>query len=387
MSVIRIMNGEMQSSSQDDVQVIQADLSNLTLNSLVDVTYTTPSVDTALVYDTVTGKFTAQNSVNVWNVDGDSVTRGTTGFGYYGGGPFAGDPQLELETYTPDATTLKWLMRTNIPAPTTGAQPKFGQVQKFRGTDAEVFIGESYWQHRLNGKDRFEVAHISDDGTATNRMLSLRYNDQILLSRTDFASGLDWSIAPNGDIRHYNNTYMLQDLDVSGSGTVDVDFNVGGLTQVGKIIMTTADTDVNSIINTTSMAVSDTQHNHIRMTMDYGSNSIPNNAQGSITFSTKDDVELDRITGRMSSTYSTQDLNEFKIEASDNNGNFESLSINVEYASSSVPFQLPSYTVLNLPTTAPTGSMAFCTDETSGSIPVFWDGTNWRRTTDRAIAS
>ena len=42
MSVIRIMNGEIQSSSQDDVQVIQADLSHLTLNSLVDVTYTTP---------------------------------------------------------------------------------------------------------------------------------------------------------------------------------------------------------------------------------------------------------------------------------------------------------------------------------------------------------
>ena len=375
MSVIRIMNGDMQSSSQDDVQVIQADLSHLTLNSLVDVTYTTPGVDTALVYDTGTGKFTAQNSVNVWNVDTDSVTRGVTGFGYYGGGPFSGDPQLEIEPYDPDQTTLKWLMRSNIPAPTTAAQPQLGIVTKFQGTDQEIFLGQTYWQHRLNGKDRFEVAHISDDGTASNRMFSLRYNDQILLSRTDFATGLDWSISPDGTIRHYNNTDMLEDL------------NVAGLTQVGKIIMNTADTDINSILNTTSMDLSDTQHNHVRMTMDYGTNTVPNNAQGSITFSTKDDVNLDRITGRMSSTFRTNDLNEFKIEASDNNGNFESLSINVENASSSVPFQLANYTVANLPTAQAVGSMAFCTDETSGSIPVFWDGTNWRRTTDRAIAS
>ena len=77
----------------------------------------------------------------------------------------------------------------------------------------------------------------------------------------------------------------------------------------------------------------------------------------------------------MSSTFRTNDLNEFKIEASDNNGNFESLSINVENASSSVPFQLANYTVANLPTAQAVGSMAFCTDETSGSIPVFWDGT------------
>ena len=187
-------------------------------------------------------------------------------------------------------------MRSNIPAPTTGAQPQLGMITKFRGSDQEIFLGQTYWQHRVNGKDRFEVAHISDDGTTSNRMFSLRYNDQILLSRTDFGSALDWSIAPDGTIRHYNNTDMLADLTVDGSVEVDTDLNVAGLTQVGKIIMNTADTDINSILNTTSMDLSDTQHNHVRMTMDYGTNTVPNNAQGSNTFSTKDDVNLDRIT-------------------------------------------------------------------------------------------
>lgn len=49
---------------------------------------------------------------------------------------------------------------------------------------------------------------------------------------------------------------------------------------------------------------------------------------------------------------------------------------------------LPSYTVLTLPTTGiETPSLAYCSNETGGAVPVFFDGTNWRRVTDRAIAS
>lgn len=33
------------------------------------------------------------------------------------------------------------------------------------------------------------------------------------------------------------------------------------------------------------------------------------------------------------------------------------------------------------------GRMLFCTNEAGGAVPVFGDGTNWRRCTDRAIAS
>jgi hypothetical protein len=52
------------------------------------------------------------------------------------------------------------------------------------------------------------------------------------------------------------------------------------------------------------------------------------------------------------------------------------------------PVTLPSYSVSQLAMmTATAGSMVFCDDESGGSIPVFYDGSNWRRTTDRAIAS
>ena len=37
--------------------------------------------------------------------------------------------------------------------------------------------------------------------------------------------------------------------------------------------------------------------------------------------------------------------------------------------------------------TGTTGGMILVTDETGGAIPAFYDGTNWRRVTDRAIVS
>lgn len=50
-------------------------------------------------------------------------------------------------------------------------------------------------------------------------------------------------------------------------------------------------------------------------------------------------------------------------------------------------FRLRSYTVATLPASPAAGSFAYCSDETGGAVPVFGDGTNWRRVTDRAIAS
>jgi len=55
--------------------------------------------------------------------------------------------------------------------------------------------------------------------------------------------------------------------------------------------------------------------------------------------------------------------------------------------------ELPSFTVANLTASSPvevtrrTGNMVFCTDETGGAIPCFWDGSDWRRMSDRAVIS
>jgi hypothetical protein len=50
--------------------------------------------------------------------------------------------------------------------------------------------------------------------------------------------------------------------------------------------------------------------------------------------------------------------------------------------------RLDSFIVADLPDAgAYEGAMIYCSDETGGAVPVFSDGTNWRRVTDRAIAS
>lgn len=53
------------------------------------------------------------------------------------------------------------------------------------------------------------------------------------------------------------------------------------------------------------------------------------------------------------------------------------------------PVALPPYTLANLPSavTVGAGAQAFCTNEAGGAVPVFSDGVNWRRVTDRAIAA
>jgi len=50
-------------------------------------------------------------------------------------------------------------------------------------------------------------------------------------------------------------------------------------------------------------------------------------------------------------------------------------------------FKLPSYVVAGLPSPSVIGLMAFATNASGGSIPVFSDGTNWRRVDDRSIVT
>lgn len=52
------------------------------------------------------------------------------------------------------------------------------------------------------------------------------------------------------------------------------------------------------------------------------------------------------------------------------------------------PMKLVNKTVAQLSTlVSSVGAMVFCTNETGGAIPAFYDGTNWRRVSDRAIVS
>lgn len=52
------------------------------------------------------------------------------------------------------------------------------------------------------------------------------------------------------------------------------------------------------------------------------------------------------------------------------------------------PLLLKSYAVADLPDASLwTGALVYVSDETGGAVPVFSDGANWRRVTDRTVAS
>ncbi len=56
-----------------------------------------------------------------------------------------------------------------------------------------------------------------------------------------------------------------------------------------------------------------------------------------------------------------------------------------------IGLQLPTYAVADLPPAGTknilAGMTAYASDETGGAVPVFFDGSDWRRVTDRAVAS
>ena len=246
-------------------------------------------------------------------VEGDFIGASNVGIGYYPGGPLGGSPQTEFSPYTPDANTNHLLYKNYIPIASNAGNPTLYEVTQFSGTDGDTFVGQVGWRHMgaggQAGKDRYEIIHLSDDGTTQNKMVSLQYNNAIYLSTTDVGSAVDWRIA-GGAITHLRPT------------TIDDNLTVNGVTELGKLQLFTDNTDINSMLDSVTMPSGDQLHNHLRGTLDYGANAIPNGAKSSITFSAKNDADGDNIVARFASQYDTGDNNMMEIEVSDNNGNF-----------------------------------------------------------------
>ena len=247
------------------------------------------------------------------NVQSNFIGETNVGVGVWPNSPKAGLPRTLFEPYLPDAQTNHLLHKTHIPIATNTGNPTLYQVEQFSGTDGDVFVGMHGWRHMgvggQTGKDRFEVIHLSDDGTTQSKMMSMQQNNAIFLSRTDVATNTDWSIF-GGNINH-----LLQT-------NIEADLNVNGNTQLNSRQLNTVAADINSIIDTVTMPNTDTLHNHFRGTLDYTNNLVPDGTKNSITFSVKDDTDGDRIVARFASQYRTDDNNKMEIETSDNNGNF-----------------------------------------------------------------
>jgi hypothetical protein len=69
-------------------------------------------------------------------------------------------------------------------------------------------------------------------------------------------------------------------------------------------------------------------------------------------------------------------------------GTLTTSNINSENVTLTGLLTLGNKTVAQLSSLTPSiGTMVYCTDETGGAQPIFYDGTNWRRMTDRIVVS
>ncbi len=179
----------------------------------------------------------------------------------------------------------------------------------------------------------------------------------------------------NGDI----------ELEPNGSGKIILD---------GSIDIEGDRANSNSLFinNDMSSNLADDLHNTIECQSDYTGTSIGTGTrQQSITLSFKDDTAT-RQAGRFNCEYTVTDpsANKMKLIAIDYAGSPSNGQIDItpKRGAINVPFELKSYAVASLPTSGiGAGAMAYCTDETGGAVPCFYDGSNWRRVTDRAVAS
>ena len=250
-----------------------------------------------------------------------------------------GSGTVEIGSVTPNNAFLKQI-GTGFSA---GQQRRVGQYYGLDHGSGDVFKGGHYFRHRSSGTDEFHLFFTSDNGQTADNFL--------------FVTDADAVTIPNN-----------YDLNIDG-----------GKVLAGVIECATVDTDVNSIVNVTTMPVTDNLHNHVRMTMDYGTNNIPDGANGLLNFSMKSDAEGDLQTARIGARYDTNDNNVLRVSASDNNGNFTDYDFGYEAAIMGAPVQLASYSVSSAPSRANTGEVIYVSDGDAGSpCLAVYDG-SWKR--------
>ena len=190
------------------------------------------------------------------------------------------------------------------------------------------------------------------------------------------------------------NPVISQIVSVS-DGNIELDPN-----GTGKIILD-GRTDINgdrtgaSLFIDTDMSsdTSDDLANAIECQLDYSGSTIGSGTrQQSVVFKFKDDA-VDRQSGRFTSEFTSTDpsANKMKLIAIDHatsgavNGQID---ISPKRGKVNKPFELQSYTVADLPTAGiGAGALAYVTNDAGGAQPCFYDGSAWRRMTDRAVCS
>jgi len=222
-------------------------------------------------------------------------------------------------------------------------------------------------ESRWNGTYKTYIVYPSnDDGTVTVANQWARY-------RHDPSAG-DNYIDLYGKVGFYSTGGSISNVSIEEDGQINQ-----------AVDGTTAPNSMNMF---TTLDVADTLHNFLTSVNDYDTNAAPDGS--TLTHSFKVDGSAgEEFVGRLAFVYDTTEVdNRAEIRSTDYTGVTQgSIAVNGKQSETDLPFRLASYAVASLPTNVDSGAMAYCTDETGGAVPVFYDGSDWRRVTDRAVAS
>ncbi len=206
-------------------------------------------------------------------------------------------------------------------------------------------LGYMSWANVGTDKSQFSIVGLHEDGASSDLLMKGIYRDE-----GDDLHTIEWY----GKLRQFNEDASVQDQNLQMFA------NMRG----------------------------ETTHNFFEGIANFEGNTIANHTQNYVFKADSDSQGIQTI-GAITAEYNTTSAeNQMGLKHLSHDGaTSEELYVNGAQSKSTVPFVVPSYTVANLPTNVEAGAQAFCTNETGGSVIVFYDGTNWRRCTDRAVAS
>jgi len=380
MSVIRVQDGTILSSSQDDVQTISTDLSNLVINDLADVDTTGVTTNSILKYDGANWVISTDTDTGI-----TAVVEDTT-------------PQLggDLDLNSNDITGAGGIQISKVPANSAGAitHELTTNMTGISGANQNGIATLEIAKEATNNTRRNWQLFKTTNGASTvyQAAIDARYNSgqkRLRISALPDA-GLLGSLTTWMELRQNQDTDGLNDITLYGK----INFQPTG----GSISYLTLEEDgqINQVVDGATapnsmnmyaeLGATDDIHNFITSVADYGTNAPLDGAQLTHTFKVDGSTGEDAI-GRLEYTYDSTETNNKAALRSDNHaGNQQGeLYISGIQAGSTLPFVLPSYTVATLPTNVSAGATAYVTDEstvTSGNCLVFYDGTNWKLTHD-----
>jgi hypothetical protein len=179
--------------------------------------------------------------------------------------------------------------------------------------------------------------------------------------------------------------------DVKHSGSTVLDVSTGALT--GTVSSISNHTTANLTENTNLYFTGARARNSLSL-VDNGNGELSyNSSTGIFTWSgvTSSTTNVEKVTALSFGQLTDYGAVSSSTTLTSDFGNVATANVTFSdtgyiFTDSGLP-QLPSYLVTTLPSSVSAGDLALCTNETGGATVVFFDGTNWRRMADRAVAS